>query len=360
MALVQTDMTFRQLPLETGRPSTDTPSRTHGASTDHWSVFRALRDAHGYYGLRANHLQSLQAMLSFLKPGQGETVFACNAEICRRIGGIDERTLRRHIQRLIDLGFISRHDSPNRKRYRVRASNGASLSFGLSLAPFFERAAEIIATAQQLQQENNDKSFLRKKILAQLSRMDEACGVTERTIVIRNTLRRKLNMAQYEAISTEIETECNALPAEVQAVETVILSGNDGQNDRQLSKSIKESIDKEVDIEKPRPKLSLLTAVCTEACSFASHRMKTWDDIETHARTMAPMMGIDSNQFERAAEKNGAWRAASAIFILLQMGRKVRSYAAYFQSLVIGAKSNRFDPSRVLHRMSRAIDVAVI
>jgi replication initiation protein RepC len=353
-------MAFRKPAVEAGRPGALAPSATDGSSADHWSVFRALRDAHGYYGLRANHLQSLQAMLSFLKPGQGEIVFACNTEICRRIGGIDERTLRRHIQRLIDRGFISRHDSPNLKRYRVRASNGASLSFGLSLAPFLERAAEIIATAQQLQQEHRDKTFLRKKILAQLTRLDEACGETEQTISIRKTLRRKLTMVQYESISSHVETVCDGITADIGAVKPVMLSANDGQHDRQLSKSLKESIDKETDEPKRQPNIGLLSAVCTEACSFALNAIKTWEDVETHARTMAPMMGIDAHLFEQAAEKQSAWKAASAIFILLQMGRKVRSFAAYFQSLTTGAKSHLFDPGRVLLRMSLAPDTAAI
>jgi replication initiation protein RepC len=299
-------------------------------------------------------------MLSFLKPGQGETVFACNREICRRIGGIDERTLRRHIQRLIDLGFISRHDSPNMKRYRIRASNGTSLSFGLSLAPLLERAAEIIAMAQQLQQERRDKAFMRKKILIQLARIDEAYGETEQTTAVRKTLRHKLTTAQYESISYDIDTICDGMAADIGTVKTVILSGNDGQNDRQLSKSLKESIDKETDKPKPRPNIKLLSAVCTEACSFALKPLRTWEDVETHARLMAPMMGIDAHQFNKATEKQGAWKTASAIFILLQKGSKVRNFAAYFQSLTTGTKSHLFDPGRVLHRMSLEPTATVI
>ncbi|WP_430450571.1 helix-turn-helix domain-containing protein [Rhodophyticola sp.] len=56
-------------------------------------------------------------------------------QLCRRVGGIDERTLRRHINRFVELGFIKRNDSSNRKRYRVRSSGGECISYGLSLAP---------------------------------------------------------------------------------------------------------------------------------------------------------------------------------------------------------------------------------
>uniref|UniRef100_A0AAN0M5V2 Helix-turn-helix domain-containing protein n=1 Tax=Yoonia rhodophyticola TaxID=3137370 RepID=A0AAN0M5V2_9RHOB len=105
------------------------------AETDIWTIFRALRDARSVFGLRPGHIQTLQAMLSFLKPGHGETVFASNNSICQRVGGIDERTLRRHINRFVELGFIKRNDSSNRKRYRVRSSGGHCISYGLSLAP---------------------------------------------------------------------------------------------------------------------------------------------------------------------------------------------------------------------------------
>jgi len=98
---------------------TDKAQPNSQETKDIWVLFRALRDSGKHFGLRAGQIQSLQAMFSFLKPGQGQTIFASNAELCRRIGGIDERTLRRHIERFVQLGFMVRHDSPNQKRYRV-------------------------------------------------------------------------------------------------------------------------------------------------------------------------------------------------------------------------------------------------
>ena len=109
-------MTFTKLSIkrkETYPVPGEAPS---SSETDFWAIFRALRDSHTQFGLRPGHMQTLQALLSFLKPGHGETVFASNSEICRRVGGIDERTLRRHINRFVELGFMTRHDSPNRKR----------------------------------------------------------------------------------------------------------------------------------------------------------------------------------------------------------------------------------------------------
>ena len=42
------------------------------SETDVWTIFRALRDARSVFGLRPGHIQTLQAMLSFLKPGHAK------------------------------------------------------------------------------------------------------------------------------------------------------------------------------------------------------------------------------------------------------------------------------------------------
>lgn len=350
-AVVQTNMTFKKSRLSAQHSNNITKKPEQ--PTDPWAIFRALRDAHTYYGLRAGQLQTLQAMLSFLKPGQGETVFASNSELCRRIGGIDERTLRRHIDRFVKLGFIQRHNSPNHKRYRVSASDGTCLSFGLSLAPFFERAHEILETAHQHQQDKRDRLFIHKRILSQLARIDEDQGASDLTAEFRKALRRKLNLTEYQALFARLADTMAEMSTAVDALETSILSANDGQNARQLSMSKKISIDLEREAINEPPKIGLLTNVCEEACSFSQHPIKTWNDVEAHARTLAPMMGINSHQFQAAREKLGVWKASSAIFILLQMGSKVKNFAAYFNSLTVGVHAPKFNPESLLNRMAQ-------
>ncbi|MGY9048774.1 MAG: plasmid replication protein RepC [Rhodobacterales bacterium] len=353
-ALVQTGMTFRKPALADqrtirGAAPTDT--------TDLWAIFRALRDAQSQFGLRAGPVQTLQAMLSCLKPGQGETVFASNAELCRRTGGIDERTLRRHVGRLVELGFITRHDSPNHKRYRIRSSDGVCLSFGLSVAPLLDRAEEILVVARQEQEDQCDRVYLRKKILTRLARIDEIEGPADDTIALRKTLRSKLSLNDYRRLWANLEAQTEGLSTAVDAEETTVLSANDGQNVRQHSKSEKEDIDKD-SVAQDVPKsdalsLNLLTAVCKEACSFSARPIQTWQDAEDHARTLAPMMGIDAQQFQTATQKAGPWKTASALFLMLQMGTRVRNFAAYFQSLTTGRRAAEFDPGTLLNRMAK-------
>ncbi|TNF19792.1 MAG: replication initiator RepC [Rhodobacteraceae bacterium] len=344
-------MVFTQLSI---RPA-DSGPRTEPASppdTDLWAIFRALRDARGLFGLRPGHVQTLQAMLSFLKPGHGETVFASNQAICRRIGGIDERTLRRHIDRFVELGFITRHDSPNRKRYRVRASDGKSLSYGLSLAPLLARGAELLAMAQDLENARRDRLFLRKQILTRLAHLEGAEPENPLPQDTRKALRRKLSVAEYRALLAAAEAECQRLSTAVDAPEAREMPANDGQTVRHHSMSEKEQ--KDLEGQGETPDLRMLTSVCDQATAFASDRLENWHDVETHAGTLAPMMGIHASSFEKARNRIGPRKTACAIFIMLQLGTRIRDFGAYFHSITLGRKERQFQPTRLLETLARS------
>ena len=346
-------MAFTKLSVQTfgvgkGTPATSTPE------TDIWAVFRALRDTRSLFGLRPGHVQTLQAMLSFLKPGHGDTVFASNDEICRRVGGIDERTLRRHIDRFVELDFMKRHDSPNRKRYRVKSSEGQSISYGLSLAPLLARAGELLATAQAMENARRDRVFLRKQILTKLAQIDEADPENELTHQVRRVLRRKLSIAEYRTLLGELEAQCKQMSTAVDAPETMKLPANDGQTVRHHSKSKKEQKDLESGTNSQTPPLQTLTTVCDQATSFATNSLRNWHDVESHARTLAPMMGIHESTFEKAAKKIGSQKASCAIFIILQMSNRIRDFGAYFHSITLGRRETDFNPSLLLERLSRS------
>jgi len=348
-----TNMAFTKLSVQTfgvgkGTPATSTPE------TDIWAVFRALRDTRSLFGLRPGHVQTLQAMLSFLKPGHGDTVFASNDEICRRVGGIDERTLRRHIDRFVELGFMKRHDSPNRKRYRVKSSEGQSISYGLSLTPLLARATELLVAAQEMENSRRDRVFLRKQILTRLAHLDEADPDNELTHQVRRVLRRKLSITEYRALLDKMKVHCEQTSTAVDAPDTMKLPANDGQTVRHHSKSEKEQKDLESASNNETPALQTLTTVCDQATSFATSSLRNWLDIERHARTLAPMMGIHESTFEKAARKIGSQKASCAIFIILQMSNRIRDFGAYFHSITLGRRETDFNPSLLLERISRS------
>ena len=101
------------------------------------------------------------------------------------------------------------------------------------------------------------------------------------------------------------------------------------------------------------PEIPQLTAVCTEAVAFAATPLQTWSEIRQHAGTLAPMMGIPPEAFALASRAIGHERASAAVFILLQLGQRVRNFAAYFQSITLGRKAQDFPPARLLDRLAR-------
>ena len=346
-------MAFTKLSVQTTQGGKGAVAATT-TETDMWAIFRALRDTRSLFGLRPGHVQTLQAMLSFLKLGHGKTVFASNTEICRRIGGIDERTLRRHIDRFVELGFIKRHDSPNRKRYRVRSSDGQCISYGLSLAPLLERAEELFGAAQEMENARRDRVFIRKQILTKLAQLEKSNPEGSLFQEVRKSLRRKLSMAEYQALLTELNEKYQDVSTAVDTPETMNLPANDGQNARHHSTSKKEQKDLEENHENQMPAVKTLTAACDQATSFATRVLQNWLDIENHARSLAPMMGIHPTIFEKAVKKVGPKKASCAIFVVLQLGSRIRDFGAYFHSITLGRREAEFDPVVLLERMSRS------
>ncbi|WP_425101132.1 plasmid replication protein RepC [Tropicibacter sp. S64] len=345
-------MAFTRLSIQATRPESGAGHDTT-AERDIWAIFRALRDTRALFGLRPGHVQTLQAMLSFLRPGHGETVFASNREICRRVGGIDERTLRRHIDRFIALGFMHRQDSPNCKRYRVTSSDGDSISFGLSLAPLMQRAGELLAAAQEQENARRDRLFLRKQILTKLAVLDEAQRGNTLSSDVRRTLRRNLSLAEYRALLSEITVVCEDLSTTVDVPEPCKLPANDGHNVRHHSRSIKEQKDMETPESADIPTFQELTAVCDQAVSFSATPLDSWVAIESHARILAPMVGIHITKFEKALKEVGSRKASCAIFLILQLGSRIRDFAAYFHSVTLGRRRSDFDPSKLVAQLLR-------
>ncbi|WP_158970745.1 plasmid replication protein RepC [Chachezhania sediminis] len=340
-------MAFKRIPLPGTRPA-DRSACADPKSTA-WDILRAVRDARSILGLRAGHVQTLQAMISFLKPGQGVVVFASNIELCRRAGGIDERTLRRHIERLATLDLLDRQDSPNGKRYRVRSTDGSGASFGLSLAPLFARAERLIALAQQVEDDRRTGRCLRKVLLARLARIEDVNGETEATAAIRKTLRRALAPDDYRAMLDALPS----VPAEQS--EPTVLPANDGQTVRHQSKSEQETQDSEPSVETGTTcSLQQIVETCHEAVAFSTGPLRSWTDVVNHATGLSSMMGIDPNTYRQATRRLGETRASLTVFLLLQLGGHIRNLPAYFQSVTLGKRADSFDPAALLHRMAQA------
>ena len=128
-------------------------------------------------GLRASSVMVIDALLSCLPckdPKSGLdapispltllTVYASNNTLCFRAKGITERQLRRHLERLDEIGLIQRKDSANGKRFPIHRGGKVIGAFGIDLSPLLTRAEEFLALAEKRRQEADELRGLRSYI----------------------------------------------------------------------------------------------------------------------------------------------------------------------------------------------------
>jgi replication initiation protein RepC len=336
---------------------------------DHlWNTFHRLKEARKLFGLSSGAVHTLCALLSFLKDGGEPVVFASNRSIQKRAVLDDDRTLRRHIGRLVEVGFITRQDSSNFKRYRSKDPvTGDTQAFGFNLSPFFARSHEIIKAAEETEIAQARCKHLRKTLLALLARLQ--ADQVDFTDTVRKALRRKLAVRDYLAAIHKAEALIQELPAtathqeqlsaiadltDVNNPSATERSGSDGQNVRHHSNSQLE----DKDLKRPVGRIddeqlmALTVETCSEAMAFAAEPVETPHDLERLASQLAPMMGIDRQCFERACIKQPRPRVALSTLLILQMGSRIRNMPAYFRSVTIGKRAATFDPMSLLLRLS--------
>lgn len=336
-----------------------------------WAIFRDLRELRSLHGLGAGPLQSLQAMISFLRDGRPPIVFASNRSLALRAGGIDERTLRRHAARLAAAGLIARQDSPNGKRYKIADPESHDEEiFGFTLEPLIRQGEMIAEAAREQRAMESRRLFLRKKLLRLLTELEAA--LPDFVLGLRKLMRRKLDVASYESAIAEAEAAVVAQSAELtseppELPETSNLPASDGHPVRHLSMSEKKDMDSDMPRDMKEEPVDhescnnletdiLRTAVasCSEAMSFATEPVRSGRDLEALARDLAPMMGIDRACYEAACQRQPWPKVALTVMTILQMGSRIRNMPAYFRSVLLGRRAESFDVLAVLRRLPRA------
>lgn len=330
-------------------------------------VINTLRQAASLMGLKAPVIATLDAMLSCLPPKrQHNTVFASNATLVFRRNGISDRTIRRHAAILQELGLLVRRDSSNRKRFcRRNSTEGTALRFGFDLTPLFQRFLEIAELAARALRENERIGYLKCKIRAAAndilrSRPDSVDAST----AIR-ALRRNLSLDdcynllnQLNGAAMEVEQPYDTTDAKEEK-----MSGSDGQNVRHHQSSIKEQIDREESTQSEPGRTNQtdlqisvreILSACPEAAQFSVTPVRTMSDIVAHAQTLAPMLGIDTRNYQDAQKNLGAERTALTIWAIMQFHEKIKKVGAYFRSITSGKNSADFVPEQLVRRLSKS------
>ena len=318
-------------------------------------LIETLRRAAPLLGLKPPVLATLDAMLSCLAPKRNHhVVFASNATLTFRRNGITDRTLRRHVETLIDAKLLQRRDSPNRKRFtRYNNTKGTALRFGFDLAPLFARLAEIAALATEACAEREQITYLRSQLRATLQLHPDHLMADH----ARKHLRRKTTSAELATLLAEFpsgDLEAPATPESITPAKTNKTSDTSGKNVRHHHKSNIELNDKE----RSNITITSLKLACPEALQYAVSEIQTVEDVIAHAKTLAPMLGIDTANYESAQNRLGPLATAVTIWALLQYHTSIHSLGAYFRSLTTGSKSVGFNPFNLIRQLCKRHAIA--
>ncbi|WP_172332583.1 plasmid replication protein RepC [Mangrovicoccus sp. HB161399] len=319
----------------------------------------ALRKARVALGLTPQVLATLEAMLTCLpKNGQSRVVFASNATLTHRRNGISDRTIRRHIARLAELGLLKRCDSPNAKRYsRRNPLTGDVLQFGLDLAPLFDQGAQIMRLAEVETAREESCAFLRLRIRASLHNQTE-----DRRSELLALLRRRLTLETLQEISASLAAgnigendEDRPAPAGSQPNPSVSpetkMSATDSHSVRHHQRSDKDTQYRDSSEQSTRTlTLGQVKSACQFAMSFSPEPVQSWEDLIRHSNEMASLMGIAGNLLHSARESRGPVATAKTILLMTEMRDRLRAAPAYFRAVTTGERAQRFDPDVLLSK----------
>ena len=325
--------------------------RLAAANLDKWRILRNLTEARETFGLGSSEITTLQGLLSLLEPGRGLMIYAGNRVLTERAHGINERTLRRHIARLIAAGLIIRNDSTNGKRYKLANSTGDELAYGFDLTPLFAQAEAIEEAATVARQTKQDLRFLRARIRAAIARLQAIAADPELIREGLNLVRRKLSLEALKAAANAYEAVLGTKPATQAEASgaTIELSVTDGQSVRHNSELNNNYIESDY-AENEDVLLRATLANCTEALSYAREEIADWRSLTNLAWEISSYCGISPNLMKAAENKLGSICASVAVLALLQrsMAKPIRSIPAYFRSITSGKHADEFNPSRLL------------
>lgn len=339
---------------------------------DKWDILAALTKAAPGFGLSHRTLSVLKALMTFHPEHSiaanlgGAVVFPSNRKLSERLNGMPESTLRRHLAKLVEMGVVSRHDSPNRKRYARRIGTDRAVAYGFDLSPLAVHAPQVQAAAaeadlrhQRVGVLRDRLASLRQQLLDSLLPEDaEQYNVIE---LARLTLRRRASEEDLESLIAQLRQIAAQIPP-APAVDSPLsslaptenMSGTDMQSERHKQDSNRNESDSETRadaIRRHQPKatgkgkdaeLQDVLAACKEYQLYCPKPIQSWQDLQDNAFHLVPMMGIEVPVFAEAQSSMGARTAATTILCMLERVSEIRNPGAYLRRLAQKAKAGKF------------------
>lgn len=308
------------------------------SANDKWCLLDALTLAAESFDLNHRTLSVLKALMTFhpgraliAEPGQA-IVFPSNTTLSQRLNGMPESTLRRHLARLVELGFINRYDSPNRKRFARNLGGTRALAFGFDLAPLAIYADQLFQAAEDARLVQQERAILRDKILVTRQELiDLDLLPPALSEELRKFLRQK---PRVDTLENMLDKLVDLLPKSDE------MSAIDTQNERHIQTKQKKSFDSE-----PTDKRISLRAIL-EACptftGLIAEKPTSWFELSTLTNQFAKMMGIDSPVIADARSNIGDHDTSLTVLCMLEKQAQIRSPGAYLRQLTKKAKAAQF------------------
>lgn len=346
-------------------------------AVDKWVLLKDAVQARESLGVSDRDLSVLSALLSF-HPGtildscQQATVFPSNATLARRLHGMPESTLRRHIAALVKAGLIARRDSPNGKRFARRGHDGCiERAFGFDLGPLRSRAAEIAAAAEdarakavELRRIREEVSVSLREASAVLQRISQLSQIGQSELAatlaeMQRQIRRKLKLDALYKLYDRSQLVLRELRS-ILAAGTDEMGGNGIQNERhhnsiepEDSDSEKGEIDNDQGDASASISLTSILAAAPDIVDYTTQPVRTWRDLVAVSAFVAPMMGISSALWNQARLCMGDDTAAATVACILQRAHRIRSPGAYLRTLVKKAEASSYSVAVMINGLTR-------
>lgn len=319
-------------------------------------------------GLRASSVVVLDALLSCLpcrdeKTGRDTpisnrvllTVFASNNTLCFRAKGLTDRQLRRHLERLEQVGLIRRRDSANGKRFPIYRNGEIFGAFGIDLSPLLYQSRHLIDLAQKARETAAELKGIK-------SRIQKLCGICQNLSLDEKTRTFVDNIGKaLRRVGTTVEQAGEMLAALVKVVDrnkrqqqsvdnrhalpqvpnpkTNKTPASDGQNVRH--KESKKTDTKKQDLECVKaPDWSTLNNIT----DFFPNAPCNEHMLHRIIYDFGKMLGINHNLLATSIARLGAVRTVSVLNSTASRLRSIDNITAYYTKIIGSAL-----PSKVGH-----------
>jgi replication initiation protein RepC len=350
-------------------------------------LMRAVSAASKAMTLKTSDVVVIDTLLSFLPCRDTKTkvdlpitadmvlvVYASNETICGRAKGMDERTLRRHLKRLCDLGLLRRKDSATGKRFPIKRNGKVVDAFGIDIGPLLQNAANIIDLAHKVDAEAEEIRGLRAQALAvraHLLRQTDDLGQSALKLVedAKKLLRRaSLTLAGVKIILNELlqftgevpcptsvsagdnvqtdetyfghdQHEVPVVPStEIDPEETEEMAATDGQFDRQVESQKIYTI-KRATLKKINP--MNLWSTCVNIVAFFPEEPRSEAMLKQTIYHAGSIAAVKERTMADAIHSIGWSRMLQAIDYLIGNAHRIKNPDSYMRNIIDDQTANR-------------------